>query len=185
MHTSAPPRPARVRPGTPMDLPRLFQTPADVATFALQAGLDTGDRATIARGRGFLDAQVELLLDWWLHLAQDGVGRTVLPQTPAGEVDHAALAAARPHLRAWLAAASGAAYDQSWLEQQRRIATQLGRPPHLRGSGPDGWMALLPFFALVVEGLPRILGDDARVRALQAAWRKAMQVHLTAWVTAA
>lgn len=185
MQTSAPRSSARVRTGSPMDLPRLFQTPADVAAFAQQAGLDAGDRATIARGRGLLDAQAALLLDWWLHLAQDGVGRNVLPVIASGEVDQAALAAARPHLRAWLAAASGATYDHAWLEQQRRIATQLGRPPHLRGSGPDGWMALLPFFALVVEGLPRILGDDERARALQAAWRKAMQVHLTAWVTAA
>ncbi len=80
---------------------------------------------------------------------------------------------------------STAAYDARWLDAQRRVATQLGRAPHQRGLGVDGWMALLPFFALVVEGLARILGDDQPVLALQAAWRKAMQIHLTAWVTAA
>lgn len=171
--------------GPPMDLPELFQTPADVTAFVTRVGLDDGDRATLAGGAALLDQHADTLLGWWLHLAQDGPGRGVLPLTATGDVDLAALTAARPYLRRWMASTSTAAYDARWLDAQRRVATQLGRAPHQRGLGVDGWMALLPFFALVVEGLARILGEDEPVLALQAAWRKAMQIHLTAWVTAA
>ena len=170
-----------------MDLPALLRTPDDLARFVDHVGLTADDRHRIAVAHPALDEHADGLIGWWLHLAQDGPGHTVLPRGADGEVDQDALEAARPHLRAWLARASHASYDAAWLDEQRAIARQLARPPAERGAGPDGWRSLLPFFALVIEALPRIFDalPPAQLAPLGDAWRRAMQLHLTAWVVAA
>jgi hypothetical protein len=167
-----------------MELPRLFQTAEDVERFVAHVGLTADERRVVADEHDALDASADDLLGWWLHLAQDGPGRNVLAHRADGEVDQDALTAARPKLQAWLATTSRATYDAAWLEAQRPIARQLQREPHERSHGVDGWMALLPFFALVIEALPQIFptADAVVLGPLRDAWRKIMQIHLTAWV---
>jgi hypothetical protein len=190
--TTEPSRPGPIA-GYDYDSPNLDASPVTVDELSRlreTVGLTTEDERYLRLAAEVLVPQAEAIVDAWRQIAASRPYLAVYSARPDGQPNPAYGAASKPRFIRWITDACTRPLDQAWLDYQHEIALRHTRAKknetdEVESAAHIPLRYLLAFTAPAISVPQRLLEGSGRsageIKRMQAAWMKALILHVTLW----